>query len=59
MFVLRMNGLSHSSLKRYGEELLCLYSEFHREFVDYILGVAVDDETYGILCRYASLIAVE
>ena len=49
MFVLRMKGLSHCAFERYGEELLCLDSKFHRELVDDIFGVAVDNESHGVL----------
>ena len=35
------------------------YGKFHRELVEHFFGITVDDESYGIFGRNASLIAVE
>ena len=51
--------LSHTALERYRQKLLCLDSKLHRQFVEHILGISVDDESDGLLGRYAALVAVE
>ena len=39
---------SHRAFKAYAQEFLCLYGKLHGELVDDVLGIAVDDEAYGI-----------
>ena len=42
--------LSYSALQRYGKQFLSLDSKLHREFLQHLLCIAVDDESYGLLC---------
>ena len=51
--------LSYSALQRYGKQLLSLDSKLHREFLQHLLCIAVDDESYGLLCGNASLFPIE
>ena len=51
--------LAHCTLKGYREQLLRLDGKFHGQFVEHLLGVAVDDETHGLLGGDAALVAVE
>ena len=51
--------LSYCSLQRYTKQLLCLHSKLHRQLVEHILGIAVYDESYSLLCWDATLVAVE
>ncbi len=41
------------------EQTLCLYCEFHRQFVHYFLCIAVDNKAYGFFGGNATLVAVE
>ena len=38
---------------------MCFNGKLHGQLVDYILGITVHDEAYGILGRYATLLAIE
>ena len=51
--------LSHGSLKRHTQQFLRLHGKLHRKLVEHILGVAVDNESDSLLCRNATLVAVE
>ena len=55
----RKGALSHCSLKRDAEQLLCLDGELHGQLVKDVLGVAVDDEPNGFLLGDAPLLTVE
>ena len=57
--ILLFDNLSHCALKRHGKQLLRLNGKFHRELVDYILRITVDDESDGIFCGYSALVAVD
>ena len=51
--------LTHSAFQPDLQQFLCFDGELHREFVKYVFGVTVDDESDGILGRDAALVAVE
>ena len=57
--LLSCKRLSYGAFERYGKESLGLYGKFHGEFVHDLFGIAIDNESYGLLGGYASLIAVE
>ena len=52
-------GLSYGTFQRDGEELLGLDGKLHGELLQHFLGIAVDNEAYGLLGGYAALVAVE
>ena len=55
----RVFKLSNSTFERYAQEFLCLYGKLHRQLIEHILGIAIDDQANCLLGRNASLIAIE
>ena len=51
--------LSHAAFETHAEELLSLHGKLHRQFVDDILGIAVDNEVDSGFGGDAALVAVE
>lgn len=51
--------LSDRTLEAYRKQFLRLDGKFHRQFGQHLAGVAVDDQSHGILGRKPALIAVE
>ena len=50
---------AYTSFKRNLKKFLRLNGKLHRELVHNLLGIAVDNKPDGLLCGYASLIAVK
>ena len=50
---------AHRALKTDTEQLLRLGGKLHRQLVEHVLGIAVDDEPDGVLHGDAALVAVE
>ena len=50
---------AYGTLQGYAEQFLRLNGELHRQFVEHLFGIAVDDESDGLLGTYSSLVAVE
>ena len=51
--------LSDSAFERDGEQFLGLDGKLHGEFLEHLLGIAVDDKANGLLCGDTTLVAVE
>jgi hypothetical protein len=51
--------LPYCSFERHTEQLLGLDGKLHGQLVEHLLGVAVDDESHGILGGNATLVAIE
>ena len=51
--------LAYGTLKGYAEQFLCFNGELHRQFVQYLLGISVDDEPDCLFGTNSSLVAVE
>ena len=51
--------LADSTFERDAEQLLRLDGKLHGELLQHLLGLAVDDEPDGLLCRNATMIAIE
>ena len=51
--------LSHAAFETHTKELLGLNGKFHRELIDDILGIAIDDEVDGVFGGDAALVAIE
>ena len=54
-----IRGLPHRSLQRDAQQFLRFYGKFHRQFVEHVLGITIDDQPDGIFQGYASLVTVE
>ena len=52
-------NLPHRSLKRHAQQFLCLDGKFHRQFVEHLLGISVDNQSYSLFGGNATLVAVE
>src|SRR5574344_957997 len=50
---------AHTSLQRNAEQLLCFNSKFHWKLVHHLTCITVNNATYGLLCTYTTLLAIE
>ena len=55
----RQKASAYGAFERYAEQFLGLDGELHGEFLQHLLGIAVDDKPHGLLGRDAPLIAIE
>ena len=51
--------LPHAAFETHTKELLGLNGKLHRELIDDILGIAIDDEVDGVFGGDAALVAIE
>ena len=52
-------SLSNGTFERDAEQFLCLDGKLHGQFLQHLFGIAVDDESYGLLRGNATLVAIE
>lgn len=51
--------LSYSSFERNAQEFLGFNRKLHGQFIEHVLGVAIDDKSNGLFGGYAALVAIE
>ena len=54
-----MITLSYRAFEGDGKEFLSLNGELHRQLLQHLLGIAVDDESNGLFSGDATLVAIE